>query len=295
VTASGYFFELQYDKRHISEFTSNFNNKDLIMTISTRKTAVITGASAGIGAAYADRLAKRGYDLVLVARRADRLQALAERLASLHGVKVTPLRADLATEQGQAAVEQVLASNPDVSVLVNNAGIARLAPVGGGAVEDSLAQLALNITALTRLTHAVLPGMKERNEGLIINVASVLALHTLPISSVYSGSKAFVLAFSRGLQQELAETGVKVQVVLPAATATELWDQSGVPLTALASETVMTTDHLVDAALSALDHGEHIALPSVADPALFERFEAARLALFSASQTGKVAPRLQQA
>lgn len=265
------------------------------MTISTRKTAVITGASAGIGAAYADRLAKRGYDLVLVARRADRLQALAERLAAAHGVKVEPLVADLATEEGQARVAQVLSNNSAVSVLVNNAGIARLAPVGGGALEDSLAQLALNITALTRLTHAALPGMKARNEGLIINVASVLAVHTLPISSVYSGSKAFVLAFSRGLQQELAETGVKVQVVLPGATATEIWDQSGVPLAALNAETVMTTDNLVDAALSALDQGEYTAWPSVADPAVFERFEEARLALFGASQTGKVAPRLQQA
>jgi short-subunit dehydrogenase len=134
--------------------------------------------------------------------------------------------------------------------------------------------------------------MKSRNEGLIINVASVLAVHSLPISSVYSGSKAFVLAFSRGLQQELADTGVKVQVVLPAATATELWDQSGVPLAALASESVMATDDMVDAALSAFDQGETISWPSVADTTLFERFEAARIALFAATQTGKVAPHL---
>ena len=264
------------------------------MSTSTRKIALITGASSGIGAVYADRLAQRGYDLVLVARRADRLQTLAASIAKTHGVKVEPLVADLATEGGQASVEQVLSSNAAISVLVNNAGIARLAPIASSPVQNSLAQVELNITALTRLTHAVLPGMKSRNEGLIINISSVLAVHSLPFSAVYSGSKAFVLAFSRGLQAELADTGVKVQVVLPAATATEIWDLSGVPLAALDSETVMATDHMVDAALSGLDQGESITWPSVADAALSERFEAARTELFAATQTSKVAPRLLQ-
>lgn len=264
------------------------------MTTSTRKIALITGASSGIGAVYADRLAKRGYDLVLVARRADRLQTLAANIEKAHGANVQPLVADLATEAGQASVEQVLSGNPAISVLVNNAGIARLAPIADSAVQDSLAQVELNITALTRLTHAVLPGMKSRNEGLIINISSVLAVHSLPFSAVYSGSKAFVLAFSRGLQAELADTAVKVQVVLPAATATEIWDLSGVPLAALDSATVMATGHMVDAALSGLDQGEGITWPSVADAALFERFEAARAELFAATQTSKVAPRLLQ-
>jgi len=262
---------------------------------STRKIAVVTGASSGIGAVYADRLAQRGYDLVLVARRADRLQALAAKIEQTHGVKAQPLVADLATEAGQASVEQLLSSNPAVSVLVNNAGIARLAPVLGSPLDDSLSQVALNIVALTRLTHAVLPAMKSRNEGLIINIASALAVHSLPFSSVYSGSKAFVLAFSRGLQQEVADTGVKVQVVLPAATATEIWDLSGVPLAALDSETVMPVDVMVDAALSALDKGEDMTWPAVADAGVIERFETARAALFAASQTGKAAPRLLQA
>lgn len=260
--------------------------------MSTRKIAVVTGASSGIGAAYADRLARRGYDLVLVARRAERLQALAASLAAAHGVRVEPLVADLESEAGQASVAQLLASNPAIAVLVNNAGIARLAPVGASPLQDSLSQIALNMTALTRLTHAVLPGMRERDEGTIINISSVMALNTIPISAVYSGSKAFVLAFSRGLQQELADTAVKVQVVLPAATATEVWDRSGVPLAALAPDTVMATDHLVDAALAALDQGETITWPSVAEASAIELFEASRLALFAASQTGKVAPRL---
>lgn len=262
------------------------------MSTPTRKVAVITGASAGIGAVYADRLAKRGYDLVLVARRGDRLKLLADSLSKAHGVTVEPLVADLTTDEGQASVAQVLATNSAISVLVNNAGIAKLSPFTGSPLEDANSQIALNLTATMRLTHAALPGMKARNEGLIINIASALALHSLPISSVYSGTKAFVLNFSRGLQQELSDTAVKVQVVLPAATATELWDLSGVPLAALNPETVMPTEAMVDAALTALDNGESITLPSVADAALIDHFESARTTLFSNTNTGKVAPRL---
>ncbi|WP_426342920.1 SDR family NAD(P)-dependent oxidoreductase [Pseudoduganella sp. S-14] len=261
--------------------------------ITDSKIAVITGASSGIGAAYAERFARRGYDLVLVARRAERLQSLAASLTDQYGVRVESLVADLASEEGQARVEQRLASSPAVSVLVNNAGIARLATISTSPLQDSLAQIALNMTALTRLTHAILPGMLARNTGSIINISSVMALNTLPISSVYSGSKAFVLAFSRGLQQELADTGVKVQVVLPAATATEIWDQSGVPFAALPPEAVMTTDNLVDAALAAFDQGETVTLPSVAELGMIDNFESSRIALFGAAQTGKVAPRLQ--
>lgn len=271
------------------------NLKETRMSTTTRNIAVITGASSGIGAIYADRFARRGFDLVLVARRADRLQSLADAISAKHGVRVAPLAADLATAEGQDSVVQLLASDPAISVLVNNAGTARLAPVAASTEQDLASQLALNITALTRLTHAALPGFKERKQGTIINIASVLGLHTLPISAVYSGTKSFVVAFTRGLEQELEGTGVKVQAVLPAATATELWDASGVPLAALAPETVMAADAMVDAALYALDQGESLTLPSVADSSLIERHEQARVALFAAAQTGKVAPRLLQA
>jgi hypothetical protein len=269
--------------------TVNFKEKTMT---SSKKIAVVTGASSGIGSVYADRLARRGYDLLLVARRRERLQNLATKLEQTYGIKAETFVADLEKEGDLARLESVLASNPAIRVLVNNAGIAKLSLVAETPMKDSLSQIALNITALTRLTHAVLPAFKERNEGVIINIASVLAVHALPISSIYSGTKAFVLNFSRGLQQELASTGVRVQVVLPAATATDLWDISGVPLAALPQETVMSVENLVDAALAGFDQGESVTLPSMADAGLWERYDTARSDLFAATQTGKPAPRL---
>jgi short-subunit dehydrogenase len=157
-----------------------------------KKIAVVTGASSGIGAVYADRLAARGYDLILVARRADRLEALSKKILKTYaGANVEVIAADLAKESDLIRVEKVLATNPAVRILVNNAGLARLAPIAQAPVQQSLAQIALNITSVTRLTHAVLPALLSRNDGVIVNIASVLAIHSLPVSSVYSGTKAF--------------------------------------------------------------------------------------------------------
>ena len=264
---------------------------------TSSKTAVVTGAPSGIGAVYADRLAARGYDLILVARRVDRLNALADKLSTAYGRKVQVLPADLAKESDLARVEAVLKSDDSVRMLVNNAGIARFSPFAQSSIDDSASQIALNITALTRLALAVLPGFVARNEGVLVNVASILAVHALPISTVYSATKAYVLQFSRGLQQELANTGVKVQAVLPAATETEIWteDVSGIGLSALAKDTVMRVDDLVDAALAGLDQGEAVTWPSVGDAGLWDRFEAARGALVGATQTGTPAARYKKA
>ncbi len=266
------------------------------MSISP-STAVVTGASSGIGAVYAQRLAARGYDLILVARRADRLNALSDKLSRAHGIKTRVLVADLAKESDLADVEAVLQRDANVRLLVNNAGVARLRPFVQSSVEDSVSQIALNITALTRLTHAVLPGFVARNEGAVINVASILAVQALPISAVYSATKAFVLQFSRGLQGELASTGVKVQAVMPAATETEIWTEStsGVPLSALAQGTVMSAEDMVDAALAGFDQGEAVTWPSVGDAGLWDTFDAARSALFGATQTGTPAARYTKA
>ena len=264
---------------------------------TTSKTALVTGASSGIGAVYADRLAARGYDLILVARRADRLNALADKLATTHGRKVQVIAADLAKENDLARIEDVLRRDESVRMLVNNAGIARFRPFAQSSVEDSASQIALNVTALTRLALAALPGFVARNEGTVINVASILAVHALPVSTVYSATKAYVLQFSRGLQQELAGTGVKVQAVLPAATETEIWteDVSGIGLSALRKETVMRVDDLVDAALSGFDQGEAVTWPSVDDAGLWNTFDAARVALVGATQTGTPAARYRKA
>jgi len=264
---------------------------------TTSKTALVTGASSGIGAVYADRLAALGYDLILVARRADRLNALADKLATTYGRKVQVLAVDLTRESDLARVEDVLRRDASVRMLVNNAGIARFRPFAQSSPEDSASQIALNITALTRLALAALPGFVTRNEGSIVNIASILAVHALPVSTVYSATKAYVLQFSRGLQQELAGTGVKVQAVLPAATETEIWteDVSGIGLSALRKETVMSVDDLVDAALSGFDQGEAVTWPSVDDAGLWSRFDAARVALVGATQTGTPAARYRKA
>jgi short-subunit dehydrogenase len=259
--------------------------------MSDRKIAVVTGASSGIGAVYADRLAKRGYDLVLVARRLDRLGALADKIRKAHGVAVEALQADLEQDADVTKVEHLLSTNPAVRVLVNNAGLARLKPLAQSSVEDSLAQIALNITALTRLTQAVLPAFRQLNEGVIINIASVLGIHSLSASAVYSGTKGFVLNFTRGLQAEFANTGVKIHLVNPATTATEIWDNSGIPLSALNQESVMSAENLVDAALAGFDQGEQVTWPSVADATLWDKYDEARATLFAATQTGKPAPR----
>ena len=255
--------------------------------------AVISGASSGIGAVYADRFAARGYDLILVARRADRLEALAQKIFQVHHVNAEVVIADLANESDLARIERILATNPAVRVLVNSAGLMKCLPIATSTLQDSLSQIALNVTSLTRLTHAVLPAFLSRNDGVVINISSVLAIHEMPVraSSVYNGTKAFVLNFSRGLQNELAETGVKLQVVLPAQTATELWDNSGMSLSILSPDTVLSAETLVDAALAGLDKGESITWPTVADAGLWEQYDAARSKLFAATQAGQPAPR----
>src|SRR5471032_1627875 len=266
--------------------------KGMIMSsVNTLGTALVTGASSGLGAVYADRLASRGYDLILVALRVVRLGVLAKSLAEKYGVAVRAIAADLSVPEDVSRVAKELATNPSITMLVNNAGASTLAPVLDTAKDKVDAMDKVNVTALTELTHAVLPQFKQRKHGAIINIAYVLSFHILPISTVYSGTKGYVMNFTRGLQQELAGTGITVQLVLPASTATEIWDLSGVPLAQLDQATVMSAEDCVDAALAGLDQGELVTLPSVQDQALWDQFEAARLALFAGARSGKPASR----
>ncbi|MBB5609267.1 MULTISPECIES: SDR family oxidoreductase [unclassified Janthinobacterium] len=260
-------------------------------SVNTLGTAVVTGASSGLGAVYADRLASRGHDLILVARRVERLGVLAKSLAEKYGVAVRAIAADLSVPEDVSRVATELETNPSITMLVNNAGVSTLAPVLDTTKDKVDAMDKVNVTALTELTYAVLPQFKQRNHGAIINIASVLSLHILPISTVYSATKGYVMNFTRGLQQELADTGITVQLVLPASTATELWDLSGVPLAQLDQATVMSAQDCVDAALAGLDQGELVTLPSVEDKTLWEQFDTARLALFAGGRSGKPASR----
>lgn len=261
---------------------------------SINSVAVITGASSGIGAVYADRLAARGFDLVLVARRIERLRKLADALSAKHQIQVQAIEADLTAETGLAQVEQLLRSDQRIALLVNNAGNGKLSGTADMSDADTASTIALNVVAPTRLARAVLPAFLARDAGAIINVSSVMAFHALPITTLYSATKSYVLMFSRGLQGELAETGIRVQAVLPAGTATEFYDHSGVPLSAFDPAAVMTTENLVDAALAGFDAGEAVTLPSVHDAALWTAYDQAQDALFGATQVGTPAPRYAQ-
>jgi uncharacterized protein len=253
--------------------------------------AVITGASAGIGKVYADRLARRGYDLILVARRGDRLAAVAGEVQAAYGVKVETIVADLARGADLDRVAATVAANERITMLVNNAGIATLAPSVQIKAADVAAMNDLNVTALVRLTLAVLPGFIARDRGAIVNIASTLGFEILPVSTIYSATKGYVVNFTRGLQNELANGNVTVQLVTPGATATDLWDISGVPLSALDAGIVMRVEHAVDAALAGLDLKERVTMPSVEDASLLAAYDKTRVALFGGSQSGKPASR----
>ena len=253
--------------------------------------AVITGASAGIGKVYADRFAQRGYDLLLVARRKDRLDTLAKEFTQKYGVKVDTLVADLTKHQDLQKVGSALSSNERVSVLVNNAGTAVVGSSAEIPIDKIEFQLDLNARSVTYLSQAILPGFITRNSGTLINIGSVLSFFAYPFSTSYSASKAHVLLYTIGLRDELANTGIRVQAVLPSNTYSEIWEVSGMGIENLYPETVMSTDDLVDAAFAGLDQGETVTLPSLEDASLWETFDAVRIKMFHATQTKKPASR----
>src|SRR3979490_599149 len=259
------------------------NRGDANMSTTTAKgTALITGASAGIGAVYADRLAKRGYDLILVARNQSRLAALAQRLKRETGRTGETIAADLNDRADLARIETTLRNNAGITLLVNNAGVGAAGPLLNSDVEKMDEMIRLNVgalTALTRLRTAAGPGLVARGGGTIINISSIVAISPETLNGVYGGSKAFVLAFSQSLQHELADKGVRVQAVLPGATATEFWDIAGLPVHNLPTAIVMSAEDMVDAALAGLDQGETVTIPSLPDKAEWDGFDAARRAM----------------
>jgi short-subunit dehydrogenase len=245
----------------------------------SKGTALITGASRGIGAVYADRLAKRGYDLIVVARGQAPLEALAARLANETGRSVTPLPIDLNDKADLATVETTLRDDQTITMLVNNAGTASVASLLNADVEKMADMIALNVTALTRLTYAAAPAFVARGAGTIINIASIVGISPESLNGVYGASKAYVIAFSHSLQHELADKGIRIQAVLPGATATDLWEIAGLPWQNLPASIVMSPEAMVDAALVGLDQGELVTIPSLNDGDEWTRFEAARRAI----------------
>ena len=241
-------------------------------------TALITGASTGIGAVYADRLAKRGYDLILVARNEARLSEAAARL-KFTGRRIETITADLMKKEDVQRVAERLGNDSTITALVNNAGLGSARGLLDSNIDDLESMIYLNVTALTRLALAALPGFVERKNGLLINIASVVALAPDLLNGTYSGTKAYVVNFTQALKSELAGTGVTIQVVLPGATATPFWEKSGRPVEDLPSEIVMTAEDMVDASLAGLDQHELITIPALPHVADWEKYEAARKAL----------------
>lgn len=245
--------------------------------MSKKPAVLVTGASTGIGAVYSERFARRGHDLILVARNAVRMAELAERLRSETGVNVDVMPADLTDEQDLAKVEQRLREDERIGVLVNNAGTSIPRGFLQQKGEDISKLISLNITAVTRLAHAVAPRFADRGEGAIVNIASVVGLAPEMGATVYGATKAFVLFLSQGLNVELAPKGVYVQAVLPAATRTEIWDHAGVDVETLAG--VMEVGDLVDAALVGFDRRELVTIPPLPDAGQWHTFDAARQAM----------------
>ncbi|MGV9255669.1 SDR family NAD(P)-dependent oxidoreductase [Streptomyces sp. NPDC003697] len=266
----------------------------------TPGTAVVTGASSGIGTEYARQLAARGWDLVLVARRADRLTALAEELRDSSGAGVETVVADLARSEDVARVAERVAAD-DVALLVNNAGINGYGPLAEVPTALLTKVLDVNVVTPTVLTRAAVPGMVARGRGAVINVASLLAFAgalppgPLPQRAVYGGTKGYMVTFSRTLAAELEGTPVRVQVVCPGLTATEFHLTAGEAPVPGERQRVhddggMPAADVVTASLAALETGEVVCVPGLEDAAAVERLAAAELAVRTGSGAA-LAPR----
>ena len=257
--------------------------------MSTGHSVLITGASTGIGATYAERFAQRGHDLVIVARDKARLETIAQRVRVEHKVTVEVMQADLTNPSDLAVVESRLREDRRIGVLINNAGAAQ----SGGFLQqtaDSIERLiALNTTSLTRLAAAVAPRFAEAGSGAIVNIGSVVGLAPEFGMSIYGATKAFVQFLSQGLSVELAPKGVYVQAVLPAGTRTEIWERAGIDASTLSD--LMDVGELVDAALIGFDRREPVTMPPLHDVARWSALEAARLRLLSGIQQAHVAER----
>jgi len=232
-----------------------------------RRRALVTGASAGIGEAFARRLARDAYDLVLVARRKERLEALSRELAERHGARVQVQAADLATPEGLAEVVAT-ASTPALDLLVNNAGFGTVGPLAAQDAQREAREIRLNVLALHQLTLAALPEMLARGHGAIINVSSLAGEIASPYSATYAATKAFVTRLSEAVYEEVKDSGVLVQALLPGFTRTEFQQQAGVDAASVPAMAWMQPEAVVEASLRALQRGEALCIPGAGNKVL---------------------------
>lgn len=255
-------------------------------------TVLITGASSGIGATYAERFARRGHDLVVVARDKTRLNALAARLREETGVAVEVLQADLTQSADLATLETRLRDDGKIGILINNAGLAQSGSFVQQTAESIERLITLNTTALTRLAAAVAPRFAQSGRGAIVNIGSVVGFAPELGMSIYGATKAFVLFLSQGLHLELSPKGVYVQAVLPAATRTEIWERAGIDVNTLPE--VMEVGELVDAALIGFDRRELVTIPPLQVAQRWDGLEGARQGLLADIKQTHAAERYQR-
>ena len=258
-------------------------------------TAVVTGASGGIGGVYADRLARRGYDLVLVARNQTRLDALASTVSSQTGRAVRTMAADLSADDGVSAIEHLLKEDGSITMLVNNAGVGAVAPLLQSDARKMSEMIRVNVDALMRLAYAAAPAFVARGEGTVINVASAVAFYPELLNGDYDATKSFAVTLTLSMHHELKDKGVVVQAVCPGAIETEFWELAGLPISNLPKEMIMTASDVVDAVLAGLDLGEVVTIPSLPDASDWEAFEAARRKLVPNLSRQKPAGRIGRA
>ena len=264
---------------------------------TNRQRALVTGASSGIGTAFAERLAKDGYDLIIVARRGDRLEELAQRLQKSHQASVEVLVADLSQPDSLRAVEKRIANDPALSMLVNNAGFGGYMPFVELDPDTAEGLINVKVLAVTRLTRAALPGMIARGRGSVINVSSRLAFSggmgssQLPKRAVYAGANAFINAFSQLLQSELEGTGVNVQALCPGVVATEFHELVGTDSSRFPATIVMKPEDLVEASLAGLKLGEVICIPAMEDTELLNQIQESQKRFFEQTRSGNLAKR----
>ncbi|MBK5013517.1 SDR family oxidoreductase [Pantoea sp. S62] len=255
----------------------------------TKVSVLITGASTGIGAGYAERFARRGHDLVLVARDKAKLEILAERLQQENDISVDVLPADLTKTSDLALVEARLREDTQIGILINNAGIAQSDSFAEQTPESIESLIALNVTALTRLASAVTPRFVQAGEGSIVNIGSVVGLAPEFAMTVYGATKAFVLFLSQGMNVELSSKGIYIQAVLPAGTYTEIWDRAGIDISNAAQ--FMKVGELVDAALVGFDRRELVTIPPLQMAERWDTLDTSRQTLLSDIKQDEVAER----